>query len=647
MARNTRPGLHAAKPWFGWTLNLSLPRLLRALVALAAGAMFCVTASGAAAFEDSLAQRAKACTACHGDQGKAGPDGYYPRLAGKPAAYLYHQLLNFRDDRRHYALMQGLLAPLNETYLWELAQYFSSLDLPYPPPTAQTGDKALLERGKTLALNGDAKRGLPACTQCHGTLLTGMLPQTPGLLGLPRDYINAQLGGWQTGQRQAHGPDCMAQIARKLQGQDISALALWLSSQPPPAAYKPASDKTLQAAAADIQCGKEQRPTAIEVLVPSGSYLARIGNCALCHTTPGGASYAGGKAIETPFGTVFSSNITPDRTNGIGAWSADDFWQALHHGKSRDGRLLYPAFPYTSYTHISREDSDALWAYLQSVPAAARANTPHALRYPYSTQWALRLWRMAFFEPAKPAATARVEPQMQRGAYLVQGLGHCAECHGKRNLLGAMGSGKWISGATLSVSGWYAPALDDAAEGGVGAWSKTEIRDFLQKGSNLRANASGPMAEVVAHSTQFLSDADTDAMGRHLQARSLSTVPRTNSAIAPAATLSPQGGALYERHCAECHGKNGEGRAGAYPALAGNRAITMARTDNLVQAVLRGGFAPATTGNSRPFGMPPFQLQLNDAQTAAVLTFIRSAWGNNAAPVSEFDINRQRNLQVR
>jgi cytochrome c553 len=593
-----------------------------------------------------MAQRAKACTVCHGDQGKAGPDGYYPRLAGKPAGYLYNQLLNFRDDRRHYALMQGLLAPMDEMFMWELAQYFSSLDLPYPPPVSQASDKALLGRGKALAQSGDAKRGLPACTQCHGTALTGMLPQTPGLLGLPRDYLNAQLGGWQTGQRQAHAPDCMGQIARKLQGQDISALALWLSSQPPPVNYKPASASPKKPTAADFQCGGEQRPAIVQAPVHRGAYLARIGNCALCHTTPSGASYAGGKPIDTPFGTVFSSNITPDKATGIGNWTADNFWQALHHGKSRNGRLLYPAFPYTSYTHITREDSDALWAYLQSLPAADRANTPQALRYPYSSQWALWLWRAAFFEPATSAVTTPADPQMQRGAYLVQGLGHCAECHGKRNLLGGMHTSKWMTDTALNVDGWYAPALDDVAEGGVGDWSKTEVRDFLQKGSNSRASASGPMAEVVAHSTQYLSDADADAIARYLQANMR---PTSASSVQTEATagLTQQGHALYERHCAECHGKSGEGRAGAYPALAGNRAVTMARTDNLVQAVLQGGFAVATAGNPRPFGMPPFQLQLNDAQTAAVLTYIRNAWGNRAVPVSEFDINRQRNLQAR
>lgn len=621
--------------------------MLRVLATLATGLLLYTNTSAAPAFEDDMAQRAKACTACHGEQGKAGPDGYYPRLAGKPAGYLFNQLLNFREDRRHYALMQNLLAPLNETFLWELAQYFSSLDLPYPPAPPQTADKVLLERGRTLAQYGDAQRGLPACTQCHGNALTGVLPQTPGLLGLPRDYINAQLGGWQTGQRKAHAPDCMGQIAPKLQGQDISALALWLSSQQPPAPYKPASTAASRTSSSDLRCGDPQRPAAAETPTERGAYLARIGNCALCHTAPGGAKYAGGKPVDTPFGTVYSSNITPDRASGIGHWTADDFWRALHHGQSRDGRLLYPAFPYTSYTRLTRDDSDALWSYLQTVPPAARNNTPHALRYPYSTQWALRLWRAVFFDPATPQAAAVADPQLQRGAYLVQGLGHCAECHSPRNALGAMSTRTWLGAKPAALQGWFAPSLENDVEAGVGAWSSADIRAFLQRGSNAHATASGPMAEVVTHSTQFLTDSDADAIGRFLQSQARAVLPPATAVPAPGSAVTQLGGSLYERHCEECHGKQGEGRAGAYPALAGNRAVTLARSDNLVQTVLQGGYAPATTHNPRPFGMPPFQLQMNDAQIAAVLTFIRNAWGNHAAPVSEFDINRQRTLQAR
>ena len=183
-------------------------------------------------FEDSIAQRSLACTHCHGVQGRAAPDGYYPRLAGKPAGYLYNQLLNFREGRRHYGLMTQMLDPLSDTYLREIAQYFASLDVPYPPPLPAAGSPALVERGRQLVMHGDPARQLPACVQCHGARMTGVLPDVPGLLGLPRDYVNAQLGAWRAGKRRAHAPDCMAQVAQRLSPDDIQAVSVWLASQP-------------------------------------------------------------------------------------------------------------------------------------------------------------------------------------------------------------------------------------------------------------------------------------------------------------------------------------------------------------------------------------------------------------------------------
>jgi cytochrome c553 len=190
---------------------------------------------GSHAFEITMAERTRACTACHGDQGRAGPDGYYPRLAGKPSGYIYHQLLNFQQGRRQYGLMQGLIDPLSPEYLGAMARYFSELKVPYPPPAPATASPQVLAAGKALVMEGDAKRGLPACVSCHGTALTGVQPFTPGLLGLPRDYLNAQLGGWQTGQRKAHAPDCMATIARRLSEPDVNAISQWLASQAVPA----------------------------------------------------------------------------------------------------------------------------------------------------------------------------------------------------------------------------------------------------------------------------------------------------------------------------------------------------------------------------------------------------------------------------
>ena len=210
-------------------------------------------------FEDSMAQRSLACTHCHGAGGRAAPDGYHPRIAGKPAIYLYNQLLNFRDGRRHYGPMTQLLAPLSDEYLLAIAEHFSALQLPYPAPVPHKSSAELLERGRTLALQGDAPRQLLACAQCHGQRLTGMLPHVPGLLGLPRDYLNAQLGAWRTGKRRAHAPDCMADIAKRLQAQDIEALASWLAAQPVPADSAPASaPRGAQDAAAG--CGTAKAP---------------------------------------------------------------------------------------------------------------------------------------------------------------------------------------------------------------------------------------------------------------------------------------------------------------------------------------------------------------------------------------------------
>jgi cytochrome c553 len=221
-------------------LRRSILQVRCAAVRLAALLLLGAAASSFAAppFEDSMGQRMLACTGCHGPEGRAAPDGYYPRIAGKPDGYLFNQLLNFRDGRRHYALMSNLLAPLGDAYLREIANHFASLSLPYPPPapSAQaTADNAAAAR---LVNEGDAGRGLPACTTCHGATLTGTAPFVPGLVGLPRDYLNAQLGAWRTGQRRAHAPDCMADIARRLEPADLTAVAAWLSSQPLPAATK-------------------------------------------------------------------------------------------------------------------------------------------------------------------------------------------------------------------------------------------------------------------------------------------------------------------------------------------------------------------------------------------------------------------------
>lgn len=380
-------------------------------------------------------------------------------------------------------------------------------------------------------------------------------------------------------------------------------------------------------------------------LVQRGAYLARAGNCVGCHSSPGGPAFAGGNAIETPFGTVYAGNLTPDDETGLGRWNASHFWRAMHNGRSKDGRLLYPAFPYPNYTQVTREDSDAIFAFLRSLPPVRQAVPAHELRWPYSSQAALAVWRALYFTPGTYAPEPSQTAQWNRGAYLVRGLGHCAACHTARNALGAPGESD-LGGGQIPMQNWYAPSLASPSEAGVADWSPADIAALLKNGTSPRASVLGPMAEVVLHSTQHLGDADLASMALFLK-----TLPQEKAQPpAPGALrtdVAQLGAKLYEKHCAQCHGAQGEGVPGAYPALAGNRAVTMRSTANLVQIVLNGGFAPATAGNPRPFGMPPYVLVLDDAQTAAVLSHIRNAWGNRADAVSQLDVARHRERNAR
>ena len=379
-------------------------------------------------------------------------------------------------------------------------------------------------------------------------------------------------------------------------------------------------------------------------LIERGAYLALAGNCAGCHTQRGSAPYAGGRAIPTPFGSVFAPNLTPDAT-GLGGWTGDHFWAALHNGRGKDGQLLTPAFPYTNYALVSRDDADALFAYLQSLPPVTAVRRPHELRFPYNTQIALAAWRALYFRPATFTPKPEQSAAWNRGAYLTQGLGHCNACHAARNALGATGGLDDFSGGMLAALGWYAPSLHVAAEGSVAAWTPSAVAQWLKTGSSAKGTALGPMTEVILGSTQHLSDTDLAAMTNYLQSLPQHAPAAKQVDDRPELKLRELGEKLYADHCVACHGEKGEGAVGAYPPLAGNRLVTMSNPANLLAIIQRGGFAPATAGNPRPYGMPPFTGLLDDTQQAALASFLRHAWGNDAADVRPVDVLKLKTLR--
>jgi len=364
-----------------------------------------------------------------------------------------------------------------------------------------------------------------------------------------------------------------------------------------------------------------------------GRALVTLGNCEGCHTVRGGQPFAGGRSIPTPFGTFFSPNITP---YGLRGWSADDFWSALHNGYAPGGKLLYPTFPYTNFTKISRGDADAMFAYLKTLPAVQVANREHRLKFPYNQRWLLAVWRGLFFTPGVYETDAKHDAEWNRGAYLVQGIAHCSACHEARNALGAVRSRDNPSGGL--VLSWYAPSLSVATEAGVQAWSDTDIVRLLRAGvvsGEHQGYTFGPMAEVVYESLQHTDEADLKAIAVYLKSLPVAA-PRPESrrvGLAPNAIpiILNNGQQVYKDNCARCHGDNGEAGPQA-PALKNSRIVNMNPSIDSVRMVLYGGYAPGTELNPRPFGMPPFYPTLSAEQIASVLTYIRGSWGN-ASPL--------------
>ncbi len=381
-----------------------------------------------------------------------------------------------------------------------------------------------------------------------------------------------------------------------------------------------------------------------------GEYLLRAGDCIACHTLSGGDPYAGGVAMQTPFGTLYAPNITPDAETGIGKWTAEDFWKALHEGRLKDGTLLYPAFPYTNYTKVARADADDMFAYMQTIKPVHKPNRPHEMAFPYNQRKLLVGWRALYFRMGEFASDPTQTEEWNRGAYLVTGLGHCDACHSARNVLGAVAKDNATAGGLIPIQNWYAPSLNSDRETGLGDWDIAEVVDLLKTGVSARGAVFGPMATVVHDSLQYLTEADIRAMAVYLKSQTQAGETAEPAQIRvdekQTEALVRQGAKIYEKFCADCHQRNGTGVARIYPPLVNNEAIVMPYPINAIRIVVNGGFPPSTQGNPRPYGMPPFGQDLTDQEIAAVVSFIRQSWGNHAPAVSPAEVASARGIPV-
>ena len=425
---------------------------------------------------DSMEARVQGCVTCHGHSGQGTASGYFPRIAGKPAGYLYNQLVAFRDGTRQYPPMNYLVAYLPDTYLREMAEHFSKQRPPFAAREPGNVDAQMLARGQALVTSGDSEAGSPACVACHGAGLTGMDPGIPGLVGLQADLHRGAadaLAGRGTardrarlheargraavgrGHRRRIGLACTARTAEGPVARIVQPRAHALCVRQPTVAprMRPAARYSLAgglvviaalaAAAFYLRPGvlpKPEKGRGGHQRDDPGHQQGRVpgaaGDCVACHTQPGGREFAGARAMPTPFGNLYVPNITPDEETGIGTWTAEEFYRMMHTGISRDGTLLYPAMPFASYTKVTREDSNAIFAYLMSVPPVKQKNRPHELRFPFNQRELLVGWRALYFREGEYEPDANQSAQWNRGAYLVQGLGHCAMCHTAVNPLG-------------------------------------------------------------------------------------------------------------------------------------------------------------------------------------------------------------------
>ena len=388
-------------------------------------------------------------------------------------------------------------------------------------------------------------------------------------------------------------------------------------------------------------------------LIEKGRYIAQASDCVACHTAPGGKAFAGGLAMKTPIGTIYSTNITPDKDTGIGSYDFADFERAVRHGIRKDGAPLYPAMPYVSYAVLTDEDVQALYAYFVSaVQPVAQQNQASTIPWPQNMRQPLVWWQMLFGGHHRFTTPEGATPEVARGAYIVEGAGHCGACHTPRGIafqevaLTDGAGGEFLSGSELE--GWYAKDLRHE-DSGLAGWSQQDIADFVKTGRNARTAAFGSMADVVEHSTQHLSDADAAAVAAYLVSRAprpghTASAPQmvdtTSAKLLDSADHSP--GALgYVAYCAACHRLNGQGTARIFPALAGNSVVAAENASSLIQVTLAGGAMARTPADKMRPSMPELA-KLDDKTLADILTFVRSSWGNKASPVAPGDVAAMR-----
>lgn len=373
--------------------------------------------------------------------------------------------------------------------------------------------------------------------------------------------------------------------------------------------------------------------------IEKGRYLATVADCVACHTIPdGGRAYAGGRAIETPFGNVVSANITPDTETGIGSWSDDDFVNAVSHGIRPNGNRLYPAMPYPAYTKMPRDDVVAIRAYLNSVPPVRNAVDRDTLPFPLDFRTSMLGWNWLFFTPGPFKPDPQKPLEWNYGRYLVEGPGHCTSCHTTKNFLGGDKSSGYLRGNV--VQGWFAPDLTNDQRTGLGRWSADDIVTYLKTGHNRTSTATGPMAEEISHSSSHWKDNDLKSVAAYLK-----SLPGRQDNPAPLGAADPvmvAGQAIYRDQCAACHMIDGKGVARLFPALAEAPSVRSDDPASLIRVILRGARTVATEAEPTAPGMPSYDWQLDDAQVAAVATYVRNAWKPVASAVSASAVKRAR-----